>query len=161
MRDYDFDLERLVLARKMRTHCTKWSNDEILDELVKLHAKYHIPEIKALQEQLKQSQTTINIKEKYIGGLHEQLELRNKYVNKLNSDNEALWKQLEQKDEELSIEVKRNAKYFVEKSNLKARNEKLERVVEVAKKLTNAEGLDYYGAVLELGEALNQLNEVK
>ena len=34
------DLEKLIEARKFRTHCQNWTVDEVLDELIALDKKY-------------------------------------------------------------------------------------------------------------------------
>ena len=48
----DFDLNRLIAARKMRTHCRKYTVDELLDEVVALYNKYYLPDIKKLRNVL-------------------------------------------------------------------------------------------------------------
>jgi len=48
----DFDLNKLIAARKMRTHCGKYTADELLDEVVALYNKYYLPQIKKLQDAL-------------------------------------------------------------------------------------------------------------
>lgn len=45
----DFSLEKLIAGRKMRTHCRKYTTDELLDEIVALYDKYYLPGIKRLQ----------------------------------------------------------------------------------------------------------------
>ena len=49
----NFSLERLVAARKMRTHCKKFSHDELIDEIVGLYSKYYLPDIEKMQELLR------------------------------------------------------------------------------------------------------------
>jgi len=48
----EFDLNRLIHAGKLRTHCTKMTHDELLDEVIGIYNKYYMPEIKRLADEL-------------------------------------------------------------------------------------------------------------
>jgi len=53
--NHEFSLERLIRARKMRTHCAKWSAEDALNEVVGLYNKYYLPKIDQMVKELKKS----------------------------------------------------------------------------------------------------------
>ena len=57
----NFNIEILLAARKIRTHCTKWSNDEIIDEIIKLYNKYFLPDINILLTKLEEKEREVEV----------------------------------------------------------------------------------------------------
>lgn len=48
----EYDLEKLIQARKLRDHCKDWTVHAVLDEVVKLYNKYYLPEIQAADKEI-------------------------------------------------------------------------------------------------------------
>ena len=59
--NHEFSLERLICARKMRTHCANWSAEDTLNEVVGLYNKYYLPKIDQMMKEAKKAKRANNV----------------------------------------------------------------------------------------------------